>query len=72
MESTFEEGTGCLYRHMWLDATVILINIFFVFTRVIDYQKTLEFFKSKSVDVAICDHFTASCQEACHTLQIPL
>lgn len=71
MESTFEEGTGCLYRHMWLDATVILINIFFVFTRVIDYQKTLEFFKSKSVDVAICDHFTASCQEACHTLQIP-
>lgn len=37
----------------------------------IDYQKTLQIFKSKSIDVAICDHFTVSCQEACHTLQIP-
>ncbi|KAL9553583.1 hypothetical protein MBANPS3_003217 [Mucor bainieri] len=36
-----------------------------------DYQKILQFFKSRKIDVAICDHFTASCQEACHTLQIP-
>ncbi|KAK4517944.1 C2 domain-containing protein [Mucor velutinosus] len=36
-----------------------------------DYKETVQFFKSKNMDVAICDHFTVSCQEACHTLQIP-
>ncbi|KAL7323023.1 hypothetical protein PS15p_210984 [Mucor circinelloides] len=36
-----------------------------------DYLKTLELFKSRKIDVALCDHFTTSCQEACHTLRIP-
>ncbi|KAK4510665.1 Phosphatidylinositol-4-phosphate 5-kinase [Mucor velutinosus] len=36
-----------------------------------DYQTTLEFFKSRQIDVAVCDHFCISCQEASTTLQIP-
>ncbi|GAN01151.1 UDP-glucosyl transferase family protein [Mucor ambiguus] len=36
-----------------------------------DYQNTLQFFKSRKIDVAVCDHFCISCQEACTTLQIP-
>ncbi|KAL0140547.1 glycosyltransferase family 1 protein [Mucor lusitanicus] len=36
-----------------------------------DYKNTLEFFKSREIDVAVCDHFCISCQEACTTLQIP-
>ncbi|KAL7313971.1 hypothetical protein PS15m_007636 [Mucor circinelloides] len=36
-----------------------------------DYQNTLQFFKSREIDVAVCDHFCVSCQEACTTLQIP-
>lgn len=66
MGSTFEEGMYCLVAYgqtQWL-----LIDITFM---QIDYKETVQFFKSKNMDVAICDHFTVSCQEACHTLQIP-
>lgn len=36
-----------------------------------DYRDTLELFKSRNIDVVICDHFSISCQEACTTLKIP-